>query len=68
MTTGFDMDLNPLINDTKAAIEQQMNGEISKGVWMTSKVHSMSVHHLQLSADHLSVDLELVGLLKLKIK
>jgi len=68
MTAGFDLDLNPIINETKVSIEQQMNGEITEGVWMTSKINSINIEHFMLSSDHLSVDLELKGLLKLKIK
>ena len=68
MTAGFDLDLNPIINETKVSIEQQMNGEITEGVWMTTKINSINIDHFMLSSDHLSIDLELKGLLKLKIK
>ena len=68
MVSGFDIDLNPIMNETKVAIEQQMNGEISKGVWLTTVINSLTVHDLLLSEDHISIDLELIGSLKLKIK
>jgi hypothetical protein len=68
MVSGFDIDLNPIMNETKVAIEQQMNGEISKGVWLSAVVNSLHVHDLLLSEDHISIDLELIGSLKLKIK
>jgi hypothetical protein len=68
MVSGFDIDLNPIMNETKVAIEQQMNGEISKGVWLTTVINSLTVHNLLLSEDHISIDLELIGHLKLKIK
>jgi hypothetical protein len=68
MVSGFDIDLNPIMNETKVSIEQQLNGEISKGVWLSAVVNSLHVHDLLLSEDHISIDLELIGSLKLKIK
>jgi hypothetical protein len=56
------------MNETKVSIEQQLNGEISKGVWLSAVVNSLHVHDLLLSEDHISIDLELIGSLKLKIK
>jgi hypothetical protein len=68
MVTSFDIDLNSILNDTKIAVQQQMNGEISKGVWLSTVINSLQVHNLQLFEDYISVDIELIGGLKLKIK
>jgi hypothetical protein len=68
MVTSFDIDLNSILNDTKIAVQQQMNGEISKGVWLSTVINSLEVHNLQLFEDYISVDIELIGGLKLKIK
>jgi hypothetical protein len=68
MTAAFELDLNPIIDETKTAIEAQINSEISKGVWMSGKINSLTISNLLLSADHLSIDLQLTGPMKLKIE
>jgi hypothetical protein len=68
LTNTFDLDLNPIIDETRLAIEDQINGEIAKGVWMSGKIQTLTVQNLRLSPSHLSVDLQLTGPMKLKIE
>jgi hypothetical protein len=68
LTNAFDLDLNPIIDETRLAIEDQINGEIAKGVWMSGKIQTLTVQNLRLSPSHLSVDLQLTGPMKLKIE
>ena len=67
LTTNVDVDLSPLLSESKAAIEQQINSEITKGVWLQGKIDELSVQNLLLTSGHLVVDLRLTGVLKLKI-
>lgn len=68
MTTAFELDLNPILDETKTAIEAQINSEITKGVWMSGKINTLNVSNLLFSANHLSIDLQLTGPMKLKIE
>lgn len=68
LTTNIDVDLSPILTESKAAIEQQINSEITKGVWLQGKIDELSVQNLLLTSGHLVVDLRLTGLLKLKIE
>ncbi len=54
--------------ETKAAIEQQINSEITKGVWLQGKIDELIVQNLLLTTGFLVVDLRLNGKLKLKIE
>jgi hypothetical protein len=67
LTANVDVDLSPLLSESKAAIEQQINGEITKGVWLQGKIDELSVQNLLLTTGFLVVDLRLTGVLKLKI-
>jgi hypothetical protein len=67
LTANVDVDLSPLLSESKAAIEQQINSEITKGVWLQGKIDELSVQNLLLTSGHLVVDLRLTGVLKLKI-
>ena len=64
----MDVDLSPLLLETIKAIEQQINGEISPGVWLQGKIDELSIQNLLLTSTHLVIDLRMVGDLKLKIK
>lgn len=66
--SSVDVDLSALILETSAAIEQQINGEISPGVWLNGKIESLRVQDLFLTSGYLIIDVRLEGLLKLKIK
>ena len=48
-------------------IKQQINGEITKGVWLEGKIDELSVQNLLLTTGFLVVDVRLSGKLKLKI-
>jgi hypothetical protein len=67
ITANIDVDLSPILTESKAAIEQQINREISKGVWLEGKIDELSVQNLLLTTGFLVVDLRLSGRLKLKI-
>lgn len=68
MIAAFELDLTPILDETKTAIEAQINSEITKGVWMSGKINSLTISNLLLSANHLSIDLQLTGPMKLKIE
>jgi len=68
LTTHIDVDLSPILTESKAAIEQQINSEITEGVWLAGKIEELSVQNLFLTTGHLIVDLRLTGVLKLKIE
>ncbi|MFM8596699.1 MAG: DUF4403 family protein [Flavobacteriales bacterium] len=65
---SVDVDLSPLLQDTKQAVEQQINGEITTGVWLQGKIDALKVDNLVLTSGHLIIDVRLEGDLKLKIK
>ena len=67
LTAKIDVDLSPILAETKAAIEQQINGEITKGVWLSGKIEELSIQNLMLTTGHLVIDSRLTGRLKLKI-
>lgn len=67
LTAHIDVDLSPIFNESKTAIEKQINGEIIKGVWLAAKIEELGVQNLLLTSGHLVVDLRLTGELKLKI-
>jgi hypothetical protein len=67
LTANIDVDLSPILTESKAAIEQQINSEITKGVRLEGKIDELSVQNLLLTTGFLVVDLRLSGRLKLKI-
>jgi hypothetical protein len=67
LAASVDVDLSPILFETKAAIEQQINSEITKGVWLQGKIDELTVQNLLLTTGFLVVDLRLSGRLKLKI-
>ena len=56
-----------MLKESKAAIEKQINGEITKGVWLKGNIDELSIQNLLLTTGHLVVDVRLTGQLKLKI-
>lgn len=68
LEANIDIDLSPILLETKAAIEQQINSEITKGVWLQGKIDELIVQNLLLTTGFLVVDLRLNGKLKLKIE
>jgi hypothetical protein len=67
LTANIDVDLSPILTESKAAIEQQINSEITKGVRLEGKIDELSVQNLLLTTGFLVVHLRLSGRLKLKI-
>jgi hypothetical protein len=65
--SSVDVDLSPMLKESKAAIEKQINGEITKGVWLKGNIDELSIQNLLLTTGHLVVDVRLTGQLKLKI-
>lgn len=68
LAASVDVDLSPILFETKAAIEQQINSEITNGVWLQGKIDELNVQKLLLTTGFLVVDLRLSGKLKLKIE
>jgi hypothetical protein len=68
LAASVDVDLSPILFETRAAIEQQINSEITKGVWLQGKIDELTVQNLLLTTGFLVVDLRLSGRLKLKIE
>ena len=64
---SVDVDLSPILNETRAAIERQINGEITPGVWLNGKIEALKVENLLLTSGNLIIDVRLDGQLKLKI-
>ena len=65
---NLDVDLGPILKESREAIEKQINGEISKGVWLSGDITGLQVEQLQFSSAYFIIDFELSGLLKLKIQ
>lgn len=65
---AVDVDLGPMLLETQKAIEEQLNTEITKGVWLSGKINEMQIQNLLLTSGSLVIDLRLSGLLKLKIE
>lgn len=65
--SSVDVDLSPMLKESKTAIEKQINGEITKGVWLKGNIDELSIQNLLLTTGHLVVDVRLTGQLKLKI-
>jgi hypothetical protein len=65
---NLDVDLSPLLKESQGSIEKQINGEISKGVWLNGNITELRVEQLQFSSAYFIIDFELSGHLKLKIQ
>ena len=65
---NLDVDLSPILKESQKSIEKQINGEISKGVWLNGNITELHVEQLQFSSAYFIIDFELSGHLKLKIQ
>jgi hypothetical protein len=65
---NLDVDLSPILKESQKSIEKQINGEISKGVWLNGNITELRVEQLQFSSAYFIIDFELSGHLKLKIQ
>lgn len=63
----IDIDLSPMLMETKKAIEKQINIEVIKDVWLSGTIEELLVQQLLLTSDYLVIDLRLTGILKLKV-
>lgn len=64
----IDLDLSPMLDETKEAIEKQLNIEVSKGVWLSGTIKELVVQNLLLTSGNLVIDMRLIGFLKLKVE
>jgi hypothetical protein len=64
----IDIDLSPMLDETKEAIEKQLNIEVSKGVWLSGTIKELVVQNLLLTSGNLVIDMRLIGFLKLKVE
>jgi hypothetical protein len=62
------IDLGPILTESQIAIEKQINGEISKGVWLNGSISDLQIEQLLFSSNYFVIDFQLSGLLKLKIQ
>lgn len=65
---SINVDLKPLLNHSQGAIEKQINGEISKGVWLNGAISEMDIEQLRFSSSYFILDFRLSGDLKLKVE
>jgi hypothetical protein len=61
-------DLNPLLNETKNTITQQLNSKLDEGVFLTGTVDRLAVSSIQLGTSGFFLTTEVSGNLKLKMK
>ena len=61
-------DLNPLLNETKNTITQQLNTKLDDGVFLSGTVDRLAVSSLQLGSSGFFLTTEVSGNLKLKMK
>lgn len=63
-----DFDLNPLLQETKVSINQQLNTSLADGVFLSGKVDQLSVSRLVLGATEFYMMTLVSGNMKLKMK
>jgi len=63
-----DYDLNPLIQETKASINQQLNTTLADGVFLSGKADQLSIYNLVLGATDFYMIALVSGNMKLKMK
>jgi hypothetical protein len=61
-------DLNPLLNETKETITQQLNSQLNEGVFLSGTVDRLSVSSIQLGVTGFFLTTEVSGNMKLKMK
>ena len=61
-------DLNPLLNETKNTITQQLNSKLDDGVFLSGTVDRLAVSSIQLGTSGFFLTTEVSGNLKLKMK
>lgn len=63
-----DYDLNPLLQETKVSINQQLNTTLTQGVFLSGKVDQLSVSNIILGATDFYMMTRVSGNVKLKMK
>jgi hypothetical protein len=63
-----DYDLNPLIQETKESVNQQLNTTLADGVFLSGKADKLSVYNLVLGATDFYMIALVSGNMKLKMK
>jgi hypothetical protein len=61
-------DLNPLLNETKTTITNQLNSQLDKGVFLSGSVEHLAVSMIQLGASGFYLTTEVSGNMKLMMK
>jgi hypothetical protein len=61
-------DLNPLLNETKTTITNQLNSQLAEGVYLSGTVDRLAVSTIQLGASGFFLTTEVSGNMKLKMK
>jgi hypothetical protein len=61
-------DLNPLLNETKTTITNQLNSQLDKGVFLSGSVEHLAVSTIQLGASGFYLTTEVSGNMKLIMK
>jgi hypothetical protein len=61
-------DLNPLLNETKTTITNQINSQLAEGVYLSGTVDRLAVSTIQLGAAGFFLTTEVSGNMKLKMK
>ena len=68
LSKAADYDLNPLLQETKVSINQQLNTALAEGVFLSGKVDQLSVSSLVLGAKEFYMLTLVSGNMKLKMK
>jgi hypothetical protein len=63
-----DYDLNPLLEETKVSINQQLNTTLAEGVFLTGKADQLSVSNIILGSTGFYMVTRVSGNMKLKMK
>lgn len=68
LSKAADYDLNPLLQETKVSINQQLNTALAEGVFLSGKVDQLSVSNIILGPNDFYMMTQVSGNMKLKMK
>ena len=68
LSKAADYDLNPLLEETKLSINQQLNTTLADGVFLTGKADLLSVSNIILGSTDFYMVTRVSGNMKLKMK
>lgn len=66
--SGVDVDLGPYLLETKEAIHQQINSEVSPGARLEGEINELNIQELTIASGSLVLGLQLKGVMKLNIE